>query len=83
MIDNINTNSSGSLESAVPHAFISLSLTGVSMANTAGRPKYPMFKKKDEPKVHIWAEGGGDSKEIEQVDAIFPHQMSPHHYFIL
>jgi hypothetical protein len=62
MTDDINTNSSGSPKSVVPHASISSSSTGVGMENTAGRPKYPMFKKKDEPKVHIWAEGGGDSK---------------------
>jgi hypothetical protein len=83
MTDDINTNSLGSPESAVPHASISSSSTRVGMANTAGRPKYPTFKKKDEPKVHIWAEGGGDSKEIEQVDAICAHRMSPCRYFIL
>jgi hypothetical protein len=83
MTNNINTNSAGSPESAVSYASISSSLTGIGMANTPGRPKYPAFKKKDEPKAHIWAEGGGDSKEIELVDAICPHQMSPHHYFIL
>ncbi|KAF9510126.1 hypothetical protein BS47DRAFT_1364751 [Hydnum rufescens UP504] len=80
MADDINPNSAGSLESAVPHASMSSSSTEVGMANTPGSPA---FRNKDEPKVLIWAEGGGNSKEIEQVDAICPHRLSPCRYFIL
>jgi hypothetical protein len=76
--------SSGSPKLITAHATSASSIsTRDPPANTSAGSKYPSFKKKGIPTRVIWADGGGDSVEMEDVNAICTHRLSPRRYFIL